>query len=234
MAAARVEYDRLLTLLRSLDDGDWQRPTDCAEWDVREVVAHLVGAAESTAGVRELVRQARLGRRLRPGEPVVDGKTAVQVSERADAAPAALLADLERAAVAGVRSRRRIPGALRAVPLPFGPPLGVRRLGYLTDRIYTRDAWMHRIDLAAATRRDLVVTADHDGALVADVVEEWAGRHDLPYRLVLTGPAGGTWRRGPAGAVDGDRDLELGALEFVRLLSGRGHGAGLLALTVPF
>jgi hypothetical protein len=34
--------------------------------------------------------------------------------------------------------------------------------------------------------------------------------------------------------VDGDRDLELGALEFVRLLSGRGHGAGLLALTVPF
>jgi uncharacterized protein (TIGR03083 family) len=234
MAAARVEYDRLLTLLRSLDDGDWQRPTDCAEWDVREVVAHLVGAAESTAGVRELVRQARLGRRLRPGEPVVDGMNAVQVSERADAAPAALLADLERAAVAGVRSRRRIPGALRAVPLPFGPPLGVRRLGYLTDRIYTRDAWMHRIDLAAATARDLVVTADHDGVLVADVVEEWAGRHDRGYRLVLTGPAGGAWLRGPAGSLGADAELELDAIEFVRRLSGRGAGSGLLTLTVPF
>jgi uncharacterized protein (TIGR03083 family) len=234
MVAATVEYDRLLTLLRSLDVADWDRPTDCSEWDVRQMVAHLVGAAESTARIRELVRQARSGRRLRPGEPTVDGMNAVQVAERADAPAADLVADLERAGAAGVRTRRRIPAALRAVPVPFGPPLGVRRLGYLTDRIYTRDAWMHRIDLAAATGRDLVVTADHDGALVADVVEEWAGRHDLPYRLVLTGPAGGTWRRGPAGAVDGDRDLELGALEFVRLLSGRGHGAGLLALTVPF
>ena len=234
MAAATVEYDRLLTLLRSLEDPEWDRPTDCAEWDVRQVVAHLVGAAESTAGIGELIRQARLGRRLRPDEPVVDGMNAVQVAERADASPASLVADLERAAAAGVRSRRRIPGAVRAVPAPFGPPLGVRRLGYLMDRVYTRDAWMHRIDLAAATGRDLDVTADHDGALVADVVEEWAGLHDGPYRLVLSGPAGGTWRRGPADSVGADDDLELDAVEFVRLLSGRGHGTGLLALTVPF
>ena len=234
MAAATTEYDRLLTLLRSLDDADWHRRTDCGEWDVRQVVAHLVGAAESTARIGELVRQARRGRQLRPGEPTVDGMNAVQVSERADVPPAALVADLARAGAAGVRSRRRIPAALRAVPLPFGPPLGVRRLGYLMDRIYTRDAWMHRVDLAAATGRDLVVTADHDGALVADVVDEWAGRHDRPYTLVLTGPAGGTWRRGPAEAAGRRDTLELDAVEFVRLLSGRGQGAGLLALTVPF
>lgn len=234
MAAATVEYDRLLALLRSLDDGDWRQPTACAEWDVRQVVAHLVGAAESTARIGELVRQARLGRRLRPGAPVVDGMNAVQVAERADAAPAALVAELGRAAVAGVRSRRHIPAAARAVPLPFGPPLGVRPLGYLTDRIYTRDAWMHRIDLAAATGRELVLTAGHDSILVADVVQEWAGRHDRTYRLVLTGPAGGSWGRGRADDAAGEDDLELDAVEFVRLLSGRGQGAGLLALTVPF
>src|SRR5918997_4704350 len=79
MAAAEEEYRRLGALLAELDDDDWRRPTDCTEWDVREMVAHLVGAAEATASVREVRRQQRLGRRLRPGVPDVDGINAVQV-----------------------------------------------------------------------------------------------------------------------------------------------------------
>jgi hypothetical protein len=59
-------------------------------------------------------------------------------------------------------------------------------LGYGTDVIFTRDAWMHRLDLARATGRDPVLTADHDGIIVADVVAEWARRHGRPYRLELT------------------------------------------------
>src|SRR5688572_20989723 len=97
MAAAAEEYRRLDALLADLDDGDWSRPTDCSEWDVREVVAHLVGAAESNARVGELLRQARLGRKARPGEPGVDGMNAVQVAERADVAPAELRRDLDDA-----------------------------------------------------------------------------------------------------------------------------------------
>ena len=65
--------------------------------------------------------------------------------------------------------------------------------------------------------------------LVADVVAEWAQRHCRPYRLRLTGPAGGSWAAG-----DGDSDHELDAVEFCRVLSGRGQGAGLLAEQVPF
>jgi hypothetical protein len=60
--------------------------------------------------------------------------------------------------------------------------------------IITRDPWMHRLDLARATGQDLVLTADHDGVMVADVVAE--RRHGQPYRLELTGPAGGSWRSG--------------------------------------
>ena len=52
--------------------------------------------------------------------------------------------------------------------------------GYMFETILTRDTWMHRIDTAKATGRPLVLTADHDGVLVADVVAEWAARHGAP------------------------------------------------------
>jgi len=89
---------------------------------------------------------------------------------------------------------------------------------------------MHRVDTAEATGRPMVLTAEHDGVLVADVVTEWAARHGAPFRLTLTGPAGGTWRVGGRGA----EELTLDAVLFARTLSGRGPGSGLLAVQVPF
>jgi hypothetical protein len=103
------------------------------------------------------------------------------------------------------------------------------RFGFLFDVVLTRDTWMHRVDVSRATGREPHLTADHDGVLVADVVAEWAARHGRPYRLRLTGPAGGSWSSG----TDGEED-ELDAVEFCRLLSGRGRGSGLLAQQVPF
>ena len=73
------------------------------------------------------------------------------------------------------------------------------------------------------------LTADHDGVLVGDLVAEWAFRHQEPYTLHLTGPAGGSWSLGTGGPR-----LELDAVEFCRTLSGRVHGDGLLAVSVPF
>lgn len=229
MTASAEEYRRIGELLAGLGDEDWRRRTDCPEWDVRELVAHLVGNAEMSASMREMGRQQKLGRRLRPGAPGIDGMTAVQVQERAEVPPAQLVRDLADVARRAVRARGRIPAPIRAVPIPFGPPLGTRPLGYLMDRIYTRDAWMHRIDLARATGRPLELTPGHDGRIVADVVAEWAGVHGRPYALTLTGPAGGTFTRGSGG-----ESITLDAVEFCRVLSGRGAGSGLLASQVPF
>jgi hypothetical protein len=64
---------------------------------------------------------------------------------------------------------------------------------------------------------------------VADVVAEWARRHGQPYTLRLTGPAGGTFTDGEGGEV-----IEVDAVEFCRILSGRGDGSGLLNQEVPF
>jgi len=229
MAASREEYRRIGALLAGLTDEDWQRPTDCTEWDVRELVAHLVGNAEMSASMREMRRQQKLGRRLRPDAAGIDGMTAVQVHERADVPPEQLVRDLADVADRAVRARRRIPAPVRAVPIPFGPPLGTRPLGYLMGCIYTRDAWMHRIDLARATGRPVELTAEHDGRIVADVVAEWAGVHRQPYRLALTGPAGGEFAAGTGG-----ESITVDAVEFGRMLSGRATGTGLLATQVPF
>jgi hypothetical protein len=64
--------------------------------------------------------------------------------------------------------------------------------------------------------------------IVADIVREWSLRHQEPFELKLTGAAGGVF-----GAGNGDV-IELDALEFCRLLSGRGHGEGLLAIEVGY
>jgi len=229
MRAAAEEYRRLLALLRDLDDVQWRVPTDCDGWDVHAMVSHLVGAAASNASLREFGRQSRLGRRARPEDDLIDGINEVQVGERADRTPAELIAELEELAPRAVRARTRIPAPLRALPVPFGPPLGTKPLGYLMDRIYTRDAWLHRVDLSRATDRHLQLTADHDGRIIADVVAEWAKLHGQPFELALTGPAGGRWRQGQGGAA-----LEVDAVEFCRILSGRADGDGLLTTRVEF
>lgn len=81
----------------------------------------------------------------------------------------------------------------------------------------------------AATGRPLVLTPDHDGVLVDDVVREWAARHGQPCTLTLTGPAGGSWQFGTGGPSH-----TLDAVEFCRILSSRGSGEQLLGTRVPF
>lgn len=230
MAAAEEEYDRLLGLLRGLEAEQWAAPTDCEGWAVRDVVAHLAGAAASTASLPELVRQARSARRLGREGDLVDRMNQVQVDERRSMPPPALLGDLEVNATRGLAARRRLPGPVRAVRVPFGPPLGTRPLGYLLGRIYTRDAWMHRVDIARATGAALELTAEHDGAIVEDVVAEWAAAHGCDYDVRLDGPAGGRWTEGSTPHAP----VRMDAVDFARTLSGRVAGGGLLAHHVPF
>jgi len=104
----------------------------------------------------------------------------------------------------------------------------VASLKYLLDVGFTRDVWAHRIDIHAAIDRPMHPTADHDGRLVADIVGEWAGIHGQPFELILEGPAGGKFGNGG----DGER-VDIDAIEFVRILSGRLPGAGILSYPLP-
>ncbi len=229
---AAAEYGRFLDLLRALGPDDWGKPTDCDRWDVRGVTLHVLGAMDSNASVREMVHQQRLGAKVGKeiGGSSLDGANEVQVRERDSLTGDALIERFAATVPRAVRGRRRFPRPLRGLKMTMPPPwTGKRSLGWLNDVVYTRDTWMHRIDLTGATGHELVLTADHDGRVVADVVADWARVHGQPFDLVLTGPAGGHYTQGGRG-----EQHELDAVEFCRTIAGRRPGAGLLTTEVPF
>ncbi|GAB3589859.1 TIGR03084 family metal-binding protein [Angustibacter peucedani] len=235
---ATAAYDALLDQLGRLDEAGWAAPTECAPWTVSDMVGHLIGAARSGASLREAGRQQLWGRRHR-GEFAgneLDAVNALQVRDHADLTASARLGRLHELAPAAVDGRMRLPRPLRWVRVPMsqggstasGMPTSLT-LAELVDVVYTRDVWLHRVDVARAAGAELVVDPALDRRVVADVVREWAGRHGRPFRLELTGAAGGRFRSGDDGP-----QLELDAVEFCRALSGRAPGEGLLAMRVLF
>lgn len=238
MRLADTEFRRYIDVLRALTPEQWAAPTECPGWDVHAMAGHSLGEAEMSASLRENNRQMKLAKKR--GGTLVDAMTAVQVEEHADLTAAQIVARWEQVAPKAVRGRRRTPWFIRRLsPRDMSFPINGQterwRLGFLIDVILTRDPWMHRIDICRAAGAALELTADHDGVLVDDVVREWAGRHGQPVTLRLTGPAGGAWEFGTGGP-----NLELDAIEFCRILSGRAADAavhdpaGLLATEVPF
>ncbi|MDQ3385211.1 MAG: maleylpyruvate isomerase family mycothiol-dependent enzyme [Actinomycetota bacterium] len=232
LTLATTENERVLELLRSLDAETWSAPTDCTGWNVRDLAGHVLGGMEDFSSAGRLVRLMRAAKREAGDGAFVDGMTAVQVRERSGIGRSELLRRMEVAGPRAARFRHGVPAPLRALPLKQELLSGVVetwKLGYLLDTILTRDTWMHRVDLARAAGRELVLTESHDGRVVADVVAEWARRHGQPFSLALTGPAGGAFTQG----ADGERFV-LEPVEFCRILSGRTAGEGLLAQEVPF
>jgi uncharacterized protein (TIGR03083 family) len=228
-----TEYRRVVEQLRALSSDDWARPTCNTGWDVRALVAHMTGMVAMAASVVEQRRQVKAaGRR---GGEFIDALTAVQVDKYDGWAPGRLVDEYARLAPKAVRGRTMMPGLLRNRSMPNPQPVAPGReyepwtYAYLVDVILTRDPWLHRSDIALATGAELVLTPEHDGMIVADVVAEWAARHGEACTITLTGPAGGSWTFGAGG-----RSYELDAVELCRILSGRGEGDGLLRTRVPF
>jgi uncharacterized protein (TIGR03083 family) len=236
-ALARAEYDRMIGLLAALGPDDWRRPTDCPDWDVRQLASHVVGMAAMCTSPFEMARQQRAASsdHRERGGAAIDALTALQVREREDRSPAQLLAELEKVAPRAARGRRWVPAVLRRRTFPEPQRLNgsdeLWTVGYLIDVILTRDCWMHRVDLTRATGLSMELRSDHDGVIVDDVVHEWAGRHGRSCRVELTGPAGGRWSFGSAGDAE---SITLDAVEFCRTVSGRAPASGLLATEVPF
>jgi uncharacterized protein (TIGR03083 family) len=224
---AEEEDRRFGDLVRSLTAQEWRMPTELPGWDVRAIVLHVLGEAESHR-LGELGHQLVAGRKAAKGRALVDGINDVQIADRTHLGPDEILVRLDTEAPKFLRYRRQLPWPFRAIRLP-NPPFGWLSIGRLNDVVYTRDRWMHRVDIHRAIGRPFEVDAGHDGRVVADVVAEWAQRHGQPYRLVLDGPAGGTFEHGATGEMH-----QLDAVEFCRIVSGRAPGTGLLATGVVF
>jgi uncharacterized protein (TIGR03083 family) len=228
---AEEEFARFARLVASLSSDDWAAPTDCTGWDVRAIALHILGSADAQASPREFLHQLRRGLPLNreiDSHHWVDGLNELQIRERSTLSNEELAARLAAVGPKAVAGRWKTPAPMRHLPMPFGAPIGWAPLKYLLDVGFTRDVWAHRIDISVALGRPMEATADHDGRLVADLVAEWAELHGEPFELVLEGPAGGKFSSGAGG-----ERVEMDAFDFVRTLSGRLPGTGVLAHPLP-
>jgi len=221
---ATAELDRTLSVLESLSTEDWRQPTACTLWNVQELVSHLAGACAGHASWAEFKRQYVQNPHLSEATVKVDGINRRQIEDRAGAAPTALIAELREVGPKAIRTRQRLPWLLQVIPMPFGPPLGTMPIGYLTDLIYVRDMWLHRLDICRATGREMALTADHDGRIVALVMRDLGHKlhsqlGERTIRVELTGRAGGTFDFGHDAVPSST--IQIDALDFNWLASER-------------
>jgi len=219
---AREELNRFLAVVESLSGDDWRQPTDCTDWTVRDILAHQAGSYAGSASWREFKRHMSI--KPKPDQMQVDAINACQLADRAGHSPADLISELRRVGPKAINVRQRLPWLLRKLPIPFGPPLGTAAVEYLTDLIFTRDTWMHRVDICRATGRPFTQTAEHDGRIVALVLRELVKKLQPHLRgqsviFDLTGPAGGRFRIGSL--AEPSAILKMDVLEFNRLASER-------------
>jgi uncharacterized protein (TIGR03083 family) len=219
---AREELDQFLALVESLSSDDWPQLTDCSEWTVYDILAHQAGAYAGGASWAEFRRQ--YSAHPATGQMLVDAANARQVSDRAGREPAELIGELRRVGPAAIRARQKFPRLLRMLTVPMGPPLGTAPIGYLTDLIYMRDTWMHRVDICRATGKTLVQTPEHDGRIVALVLRDLAKKLVVDLRgqsviFDLAGAAGGLYRIGYT--TEPSAIIKIDVLQFNRLASGR-------------
>jgi uncharacterized protein (TIGR03083 family) len=228
---AEEEFRRFAMLCASFTEEEWAMPTDCTGWTVRDIAVHVLGAADAQASVKEFfhqfVRGLPLNRKI-DSHHWVDGINELQIRERRALSNDEVVAQLGSVGPKAVAGRWGTPAPMRHLPLPIGPPVGWTGLWYLLDVGFTRDVWAHRVDLSIATGKPMDLSADHDGRLVADLVAEWARIYPQAFDLVLEGPAGGRYTRGVGG-----EHVEIDAVDFVRTLSGRVPGTGVLAEPLP-
>lgn len=141
--AWRESADAILALSTELDDADWDRPTDCPGWSVKDVVAHLAHLET------ELCRTEQ--------NPVVEGGagevvsayTATGVADRRDQSPAEVIAELT-AAVELRSSRLTVLPDDPATPAPVTPGGVAWSWGTLL-RNRAVDMWVHEQDIRRAT-----------------------------------------------------------------------------------
>jgi uncharacterized protein (TIGR03083 family) len=218
---AVAEYAALVAMVDGFSAGEWERETDCTGWRVREMVAHLAGAAEEACRLPVMLRHqvaALVGVRRGRGS-LVDLLCEAQISDREHLSDADLAADLRRWAHGAPDGRRRQPALLRRTSLPaFAGLRPGARMAYLLDVVYLRDVWLHRVDLHRATGVAMPLS-QAEGEVVAQVVRDldldWAGP---ALTLTLTGRGGGRWRVGDGTPV---AEVSEDAVALMRLLSGR-------------
>lgn len=207
----------LVTTLDSLTDEEWHAPTECPPWTVKDVIAHVIGWEEATVSPRSLARQSIAGWKTRSshGGMWLDATNQFQVDSMASLSPAKVVARFKGLANSYHKARGRFGLMTGIFPMkePFsGTWVPVR---FLFDTIFVRDHFMHHIDICTALGRE-VPLGDAERRVAHDAFREWGEKTNANVTLELSGPAGGTFVRGP-----GHTTIRGDAIDLCRVLAGR-------------
>lgn len=205
-------HSRLLTLLRGLREADWDRPTACALWSVKDITAHLLDTS-----LRRL-SFGRDGLRAAPVPPPATYGELVAYLNRLNAdwtaacrrlSPRVLIELLEGAGP-------RLHDFLRSLD-PHGSALfpvswageAQSPVWFDIGREYT-EQWLHQQQIREAVGAELLSgrewlhpTLDIFVRALPYTYREVVGPPGLSVRFEISGPAGGAWTlvRNPDGWV---------------------------------
>jgi uncharacterized protein (TIGR03083 family) len=159
----------ILALAAELDDADWSRPTDCDEWTVKDIMAHLAHLESELCNPEQNTYEQPTGTR------VISAYTGKGVEARRDRTPAELVAEFAAAVEMRARQLAELPED-PAAPAPVTPG-GVAWSWDELLRNRAIDVWVHEQDIRRATRRPGGL--DSTGAHVAVMTFSFA----MPYVL---------------------------------------------------
>jgi uncharacterized protein (TIGR03083 family) len=159
----------ILAMAAEFDDTDWARPTDCDEWTVKDVMAHLAHLET------ELCNTVQNSRERANVTQVISAYTEKGVEARRDRTPAELVAEFASA----VELRASRLADLSDDPSTLAPvtPGGIPWSWDTLLRNRSIDVWVHEQDIRRATGRPGGL--DSTGAHVAVMTFSFA----MPYVL---------------------------------------------------
>ncbi len=219
-ALLRIELERFWSLLESLDPQDWNKPTACTAWSVRDILAHQAGGYASGTGYKELVHQyTSIPKR---GQLPEDAVNETQLADRVGKSPAELIAELRRVGPVAIKKWAHQFQLIKLVTIPH-QVTGSLSLRHLMLVIHSRDTWMHRLDICRATGRKFEQTAEHDGRIVALVMRDIAkvlskitSKRSVVFEL--SGTSGGSWKIGGGDPIS---TIQMDVLDFNIYVSRR-------------
>jgi uncharacterized protein (TIGR03083 family) len=208
----RAERAAILEVLHSLSEDEWNRPSDCAGWTVRDVVAHMGSVYHGVVDPSKMPDTSG---------PDPEGAMEAPVAERRTWPVAEVLAEYETFSEQAINVFAMAQDEpLASTQLPMGA-FGTHPMSMLAGT-FTFDAYCHlRNDILAPNGPIDRPEPPRDEQRLQPTVEwmlaglPWMCAADLavvdrPLVLVLDGPGGGTWTLAPGGP-EGRIDVREGA-----------------------
>ncbi len=196
----RAERDAILTIAKGLTDDEWNAPSDCDGWAVRDVYAHMAAVLHGVADPSVMVDMSG----------GTEAAMEIPVAERRSWPIEQVLEEYETYSeqVANVAAMAQEP-PMSETMLPMGD-LGTHPMSILAST-FTFDAYCHlRNDILKPNGPIDRPEPPRDEMRLKPTVEwmlaglPWMSEKELafvdrPIALALTGPGGGTWTIGPVG-----------------------------------